>query len=87
LACTIVTILTYGRWAMLQSGLAALAGLQLTLWAFGRRATMTRAVLPTDLPFWLDRMVTGAALTSGAALTVVALLELFRPQTGATSDS
>ncbi len=87
LACMIITILTYGRWALLQSGLAALAGIQLTIWAFGRRATMTRAVLPTDLPFWLDRMITGAALTGGATLTVVALLELFRSQAGATPGS
>jgi hypothetical protein len=79
LVCTILTILTYGRWAMLQSALALLTGAQLALWAFTRRATLTNAVLPTDLPFWLDRMVTGAALTGGVALVVVALLALFGP--------
>ena len=79
LVCTIFTILTYGRWALLQSALALLTGAQLALWAFTRRATLTSAVLPTDLPFWLDRMVTGAALTGGATLVVVTLLALFRP--------
>jgi hypothetical protein len=75
----IVTILTYGRSAMLQSALALLAGVQLLLWAYTRRSTLTKAVLPTDLPFWLDRMVTAAALTGGIALVVVTLVALFRP--------
>ena len=79
LVCTIFTILTYGRWAMLQSALALLAGAQLALWAFTRRSTLTSAVLPTDLPFWLDRLVTGAALTGGLAIVVVSGLILFRP--------
>ncbi len=83
LICMIVTILTYGRSVMLQSALALLAGVQLVLWGYTRRSTLTKAVLPTDLPFWLDRMVTAAALTGGIAMVVVTLLALFRPaQTG-----
>ena len=81
LACMIATILTYRRWALLQSALALLAGLQLALWAFTRRTTLTKAVLPTDLPFWFDRLVTAAALVGGATLALLALLALFRPAT------
>ena len=79
LLCAIATIVIYGRWAMLQSALVLLAGLQLALWAFTRRTTLTKPVLPTDLPFWLDRMVTAAALVGGAALVAVTLVALFRP--------
>ena len=79
LICMIVTILTYGRSVMLQSALALLAGVQLVLWGYTRRSTLTKAVLPTDLPFWLDRMVTAAALTGGIAMVAVTLVALFRP--------
>lgn len=75
----IATVLTYGRQHLLSSGLTLLAGVQLTLWAVVRRATLTSAVLPTDLPFWIDRMVTAAVLTGGAALVVTGLITLFRP--------
>lgn len=77
-ACMLATILTYGRWAMLQNALALLAGLQLTLWAYGRRTTLTKPVLPTDLPFWFDRVISAAALSGGAALVVVTGTALFR---------
>lgn len=79
LLCLIATILTYGRQPLLRTGLVLLAGVQLTLWAVIRRTTMTSAVLPTDLPFWFDRMVTAAVLTGGAALVVTGLITLFRP--------
>lgn len=35
-----------------------LAAVQLGVWAVSRRSTLTRAVLPTSAPFWLDRAVT-----------------------------
>jgi len=87
LTCMIVTILTYGRSVLLENALTALAGMQLTIWAFGRRSTLTRAVLPTDLPFWLDRVVTGAALAGGATFTVLAVWELLRTPAGAAATS
>ena len=78
-ACAVATIVTYGRWPTMQSAVALLAGLQLALWAYTRRATLTKPVLPTDLPFWFDRIITAAALAGGTALTVVAGVALFRP--------
>ncbi len=41
---------------------AAIAGLELAVWALDRRAGLTKAVLPTDAPYWLDRAVTAGAL-------------------------
>jgi hypothetical protein len=59
-------------------GLALIAASQLLLWGWSRRTGITRAVLPTSLPFWLDRMVTAAALASGLALIAVTVFELVR---------
>ena len=78
LLCLVATVLTYGRQPLLRTGLMLLAAVQLTLWALIRRSTMTRSVLPTDLPFWFDRMVTAAVLTGGAALIVTGVITLFR---------
>ena len=44
---------------------AAIAGLELAVWALDRRAGLTRAVLPTDAPYWLDRAVTVGAFVGG----------------------
>ena len=82
----IATILMYGRSTLLQNALGLLAGLQLALWAYTRRSTLTKAVLPTDLPFWLDRTVTEAALTGGIALAVASGLAMFTTPTGTESD-
>jgi hypothetical protein len=87
LVCTVGTILIYGRWPLLQSALATLAGLQLALWGYTRRSTLTRAVLPTELPFWLDRVITAATLVGGAAIVVVSLLALFRPAEVAIAEA
>ena len=77
-AALVATIAIYGRSALVQRGLTALAGLLLTVWAFVRRDGLTRALVPTDLPMWLDRMTTAACLVGGLALAVVAARELLR---------
>ena len=78
LAGLAVTVALHGRSPLLRSGLTVLAGVQLVLWAVRRRATLTKAVLPTDLPFWFDRIVTGAVLAGGAAVATISLVMLFR---------
>lgn len=83
-ACSIAVIMLYGRSAMIQSALVALAGLQLLVWGAARRTTLTRAVLPTDLPFWFDRVVTASTLTGGAVLVIAALRQMF--PTGAPAE-
>jgi hypothetical protein len=57
---------------------AAIAGLELAVWALDRRAGLTRAVLPTDAPYWLDRAVTTGAFTVGSAATAAAIVGIFR---------
>jgi hypothetical protein len=57
------------RTPVLAHGLVALAALQLLLWAWVRRLTFVRPVLPTDAPFWLDR-----AVSAGAAAAALVLL-------------
>lgn len=46
---------------------------ELAAWAVTRWDWLWRAVIPTDLPFWLDRLGTAAAL-SGAIVVIAALL-------------
>jgi hypothetical protein len=62
--------------------LVLLGGIELALWVFMRRDGLTRALLPTDAPFWLDRAVTtGAAVaaTAGIAAAVVGMFRLPAP--------
>jgi O-antigen/teichoic acid export membrane protein len=57
---------------------AAIAGLELAAWAFDRRAGLSKALLPTDAPYWIDRAVTVGAFTVGVVAAVVAIAGLFR---------
>lgn len=59
-------------------GAAALAGAQLVVWGWERRTGIVRAILPVEVPFWLDRAVTAGALTVGALATLVAVLSIVR---------
>jgi hypothetical protein len=58
--------------------LRLLAGVNLVLWGWMRRAGLGKAVLPTDAPGWLDRCATAAAVSAGAVLVVVGLGALVR---------
>lgn len=79
-ACAVAVVMTYGRSALLRSGLLALAAAQLVLWAVQRRTSLTRPVLPTDLPFWLDRLITAAVLVGAAGLGLLAVRDMFRDE-------
>ena len=58
---------------VLERGLVAVAGVQLTIWAFRRSSALVSSVLPTDLPWWLDRFVSAAVLVGAPALTIAAV--------------
>ncbi len=62
---------------MWRGALVALAGLQLLVWAVPRRQVLTRAILPTDMPYWIDRAVTAAVLPIAVALVAVGLMTLW----------
>ena len=60
----------------------AIGGVMLVLWGFQRRDVLGAAVLPTDLPFWFDRMVTAATSIIGLlvlATVVRAVSRMFAP--------
>jgi hypothetical protein len=77
--CLAATIAMYGRSVLVERALVALAGAQLFVWGLERRSGLSKALLPTDLPFWLDRVVTAAALTGGAAVALSAIRSMLRP--------
>jgi hypothetical protein len=66
---------------------AAIAGLELAAWALDRRAGLTRAVLPTDAPYWVDRAVTAGALTVGLVAALAAIAGLIRSMRRAPARS
>jgi hypothetical protein len=76
-AASAVVAVTLGR-SLVSHALVVLAGLQLVLWVFVRREGLTRALLPTDAPFWLDRGVTAAAAVVGAAGIIAGALGMLR---------
>ena len=53
-------------------------GLVLAVWAFVRRDGLTSAIVPTDLPMWLDRFTTSACLVGGVLLFGLAVRNLLR---------
>ena len=58
--------------------LVLLGGIELALWVFMRRDGLTRSLLPTDAPFWLDRAVTTGAAVAAAAGVATAVVGMFR---------
>lgn len=78
LAATVATIAMYGRSVLVQRALMALSGLLLAVWAFVRRDGLTSALVPTDLPMWLDRTTTSACLVGGVLLVGLSIRDLFR---------
>ena len=80
-ALPVVALLAAGgrfvmRNALTVAALALLAGANLAVWGWMRRDNLSRAVLPTDAPWWLDRLASAAALSGGALLAAGALVAL-----------
>ncbi len=68
-----------------------LVGAELAIWGFVKRDGLSAAIVPTSMPFWLDRFATAAALAGGVSLAAIALWWLFvragRGAESAVSDS
>ena len=80
-ALPLVALVAAAARVAVRSGLSAaalmlLAGANLAAWGWDRRDVLMRPVLPTDAPWWLDRVASAAALTGGALLSAVALVAL-----------
>ena len=71
LVCSIGVIAVYRRSIWLETGLLAIAGLQLAVWGFQRREHASSAYVPTSLPTDLDRLIS-MAVPVGAVFVVVA---------------
>ena len=54
-----------------------LVGVELAVWGFMKRDGLSAAIVPTDVPFWLDRFTTAAALIGGVMLVAIAVWSLF----------
>lgn len=69
---------------VVERGLIAIAGVQLSIWAFRRSGALVSSVLPTDLPWWLDRFVSATVIVGAPALAVAAawpiVAAVIRPQ-------
>jgi hypothetical protein len=78
LACSIGVIAVYRRSIWVESGLLAIAGVQLAVWGFARRDHVTSAYIPTSLAPDLDRFVSMAVLV-GAAFVVAAAVRALVP--------
>lgn len=53
------------------------AGAELAMWGWLKIDGLSAAIIPTDSPGWLDRFATASAISGGAGLAIVAVLELF----------
>ena len=72
LACSIGVIAVYRRSIWVETGLLAIAGLQLAVWGFQRRDHATSAYIPTSLSPDLDRAISTAALVGGVFVLLAA---------------
>jgi len=67
----------WGRWGEVirrrRSLLVLVAALELMAWGFLHWSWLWRAILPTSLPFWLDRAVAASVLIGAAGVAVAAL--------------
>lgn len=70
--CSAAVIAIYRRSIWVESGLLALAGVQLLFWAWPRRDHATAAYLPTDLPADVDRLVSTMVLVGSVFVLVAA---------------
>ena len=59
--------------SVIPGALVVLAGAELALWGWLRRDALVRALIPSDAPAWLDRMVIAGAATVGVVASVAAL--------------
>lgn len=78
LAAALAVIAIYGRSVWIETGLVAIAALQLGIWAWHRRDHMTAAFVPTELSMVADRAITAAVLVGAAVVLVGGLWQLWR---------
>lgn len=83
----LVAMLWRASTSLVRHALMALASLQLVLWALRRRDGLAAAQLPTELPFWIDRLITAAALSGGMLVLIHSAVSLANASSIASSKS
>jgi len=74
-----LSALVWARWsAFTVRSLALVAGVQLVVWTVLRIDVLSRAILPTDAPFWLDRVVTASAGVLAVVTVYASVLAITR---------
>ena len=73
------------------NGSVLLSGTMLTMWAILRTDVFSYALLPTSLPYWVDRSATAVVAVSGIAFVSSSMQQLWRmsivrPQTELATD-
>ena len=58
-------------------------GVALFVWGVVRVESLPRSILPTDLPFWVDRGLTAATLVTAFGVVVISAVRLSRLLGGA----
>ena len=61
------------RSQLFASGLAAIGGIELVLWAYGRRDTISRALIPSEVPSFIDRALVAVGFGAGLAAAAVGI--------------
>lgn len=79
------------RGLLFTNGSTLLGGTMLTIWAVLRLDVFSFALLPTSLPYWVDRCCTAVVAVSGIAFVSYAMQQLWqmsvdRPQTELVTD-
>lgn len=85
LVCSVAVIAIYRRSIWIETGLLALAGVQLLFWAWPRRDHATAAYLPTSLPIDVDRVVSMMVLVGSIFVLIAvgkAVVEAVSPPDG-----
>ena len=55
------------------------AGVELMLWAWLRKDSLNRALIPTTAPYWLDRVAVAASAVAGLAAVAVVVSQMAKP--------
>ena len=71
--------LVYNRQSSIQrNGVQLMSGIFLALWVLRRKAVLDAALLPTSLPYWVDRAGTAVIGVSACAAAGYALVGLWQ---------
>lgn len=85
-AATIAAVLWRRSTALVAGSLVSVAGLMLAVWAWVRREALVRAIIPSDAPPVLDRMVIAVAAVTGLVAIVAGVVAVATPPRGSTAS-